>query len=158
MLRVEVCTRALRASQNVKNICVPCVFALPFENAWTPCGDDHAEETEASRSNLELKQEEKDTLNARGEAGLIPEHLPIPHSGSHRRAKCAWVSTRATNFRKKPLPNRPPPPHIRKPRKGAPRERRLTARSRTTHFRKKPPPTRPPPLHIRKPRKGATRE
>ena len=28
MLRVEVCTRALRASQNVKKICVPCVFAL----------------------------------------------------------------------------------------------------------------------------------
>ena len=29
MLRVEVCTRALRASQNVKKRCVPCVFALP---------------------------------------------------------------------------------------------------------------------------------
>ncbi len=28
MLRVEVCTRALRASKNVKKICVPCVFAL----------------------------------------------------------------------------------------------------------------------------------
>ena len=29
MLRVEVCTRALRASQNVKKRCVPCV-ALPL--------------------------------------------------------------------------------------------------------------------------------
>ena len=29
MLRVEVCTRALGASQNVKKRCVPCVFALP---------------------------------------------------------------------------------------------------------------------------------
>jgi len=29
MLRVEVCTRALRASQNVKKRCAPCVFALP---------------------------------------------------------------------------------------------------------------------------------
>ena len=29
MLRVEVCTRALRASQNVKKRCMPCVFALP---------------------------------------------------------------------------------------------------------------------------------
>ena len=27
MLRVEVCTRALRASQNVKKRCVPCLFA-----------------------------------------------------------------------------------------------------------------------------------
>jgi hypothetical protein len=58
--------------------------------------------------------------------------LCIPHSGSHRKAKCAWVLTRAINFREKPPPNRlpPPPPHIRKPRKVVPCERRLTARSR----------------------------
>ena len=28
VLRIELCTRALRASQNVKKRCVPCVFAL----------------------------------------------------------------------------------------------------------------------------------
>ena len=28
VLRVEVCARALRPSQNVKKRCVPCVFAL----------------------------------------------------------------------------------------------------------------------------------
>ena len=36
MLRVEVCTRALRASQNVKKRCVPCVFA-PTVMTFVPC-------------------------------------------------------------------------------------------------------------------------